>query len=165
MDETPEQLQRTIAAKHEELNNNLTALDTKAKELTDWRAQFEQRPLVVLGAAFAGGVVVAALLGGSRSRRRDANDYRPTYQPMSTSALQPEERTWHRLRSALGTVAAGAAMELLNQAAPGLKERLIDPIRDHLANGHQHPAPTPGFAGNAPAAMAHPKGYNAPDAV
>jgi len=163
MDENPEQLQRTIAAKHEELNRNLDALDTKAKELTDWRAQFEQRPLVVLGAAFAGGVVVAALLGGGRSRRSNAAEYRPAHQPMSTS--HPEDGTWHRMRGALGVVAAGAAMELLNNALPGLKERLIDPVREQMAKGDNQAAMHRGGSPFGAPAAARPNGYNAPDAL
>jgi hypothetical protein len=164
MDESTEELQRIIAAKHEELDNNLSALDTKAKELTDWRAQFDQRPLVVLGAAFAGGVVVAALLGGSRSRRRDTNDYRPRYQPASASSPSVEG-PWHGLRGAVGAVAASAVLELITKAAPGLKEHLIDPIRAQMtregggAAAHQRSS---AFA--APHA-ARTNGYSAPDAT
>jgi len=165
MDETPEQLQRTIAAKHEELNSNLTALDTKAKELIDWRAQFEARPLVVLGAAFAGGVFVAALLGGSRSRRRDANDYRPIAEPRAAPALHREENTWQRLRGAVGVVAAGAAMEVISKAAPGLMERLIDPIREHMAKDDSAPAMHRGGSAFAAPPPAHTNGYGAPAAT
>jgi hypothetical protein len=165
MDETPEQLQRTIATKHEELNSNLTALDAKAKELIDWRAQFEARPLVVLGAAFAGGVIVAALLGGSRSRRRDANDYRPILERSSAPALHREENTWHRLRDAVGVVATGAAMELINKAVPGLTERLIDPIREHMAREDGAATMRRGSSAFAAPPPARTNGYNAPDAT
>lgn len=165
MDETPEQLQRTIATKHEELTSNLTALDAKAKELIDWRAQFEARPLVVLGAAFVGGVFVAALLGGSRSRRRDANDYRPIPEPRSAPASHREENTWQRLRGAVGVVAASAAMELINKAAPGLTERLIDPIREHMAREDRAPAMHRGGSPFAAAPPAHTNGYGTPAAT
>lgn len=163
MDETPDALRRTIAVKHEELNDNLAALETKAKELTDWRAQVDQRPLLMMGLAFGGGVVAAALLGGGRSRRREPQIH-AAYGTPAGGISSSGDGTWHRLRGAIGTVAAGAALELLNQAAPGLKEHLIDPVREQMAGSAT--APTKAAPRSTGMGMPGPasKSYNSPDA-
>jgi len=121
--------------------------------------------LVVLGAAFAGGVVVAALLGGGRSRRSNISEYRPTYQSTSAAEVHASGGTWHRLRGAFGAVAAGAAMELLNKAAPGLKEHLIDPVREHMNKGDDRVGTYSGSSPFAAPSAMRTNGYNAPDTM
>lgn len=143
MDESSRHLQQQIESAHNELDQNLQALETKARELTDWRAQFEKRPLVMLGLAFGGGLIAASLLGGGGGSSRP-EEYVPTAAPswggsMSAASYAPPREapsrgseSWRQMREALGVVATGAAMDMLHQALPTLKPHL-ERARDHLA--------------------------------
>jgi ElaB/YqjD/DUF883 family membrane-anchored ribosome-binding protein len=66
MGETPDQIERHIYEKRSELGENIHELQQKVKTAVDWRAQFDQRPWVLMGAAFGGGVLLALLFGGRR---------------------------------------------------------------------------------------------------
>lgn len=129
MADTPEALRRTIAATQDELTRNLEALEEKGKELVDWRAHVEKRPMVMLGAAFAGGVLASALLGGRRTARLPVAD---AVAPRARPQREPNE-VWDRIRSGVGVAAATVAIEALSKAFPGFKEHVVDPVRSALA--------------------------------
>lgn len=54
-------LEREIAAERAELLANLALLEDRARALTDWRRQVRKRPLAAVGAAAAGGLLLAML--------------------------------------------------------------------------------------------------------
>jgi len=62
MGEKPDQIERHIRHQRSELEDNISELEEKVKSAFDWRTQFQERPAIMLGAAFVGGAVVAALL-------------------------------------------------------------------------------------------------------
>ena len=157
MNETAADLKRTIVASHEALEHNLAALETKARELGDWRVQFDKRPFAVLGLAFAGGLLAAAVLGGSRSRRRAPEEPRPESPPRPRKA----SGSWDRLQGALGAVASAAALDLLHEAVPGLKQRLTDPVREHLARTPTSSALA--FQDRGAPPLSRSNGFNSPD--
>jgi hypothetical protein len=68
MAETPSQIESHIEQMRDELGSNIQELEQKVKTVTDWKYQFRQRPVAMLGAAFGAGVFVAAIL--PRSKRR-----------------------------------------------------------------------------------------------
>jgi len=63
MGQGPDQIETHIDATLGRLGENFEELEDKVKSATDWRTQFEKRPAVVIGVAFGGGVLLAALLG------------------------------------------------------------------------------------------------------
>jgi hypothetical protein len=65
-DEIEEQINRTRG----ELNENISELEDKVKSVLDWRAQFEEQPMVFLAVAFAGGALASTLLPAANGRRR-----------------------------------------------------------------------------------------------
>ncbi len=132
MDESQDTLRRTIAATHEDLNRNLEALEAKGQDLTDWRAHFAKRPLAMLGVAFVGGAIAAAVVSGGRSSRQGSGDAVGANGPKRSTARSESSETWDRLRSGIGVAAAGVAIEALSKALPGIKEHLIDPVRTAL---------------------------------
>lgn len=107
---------------------------------------------LIVGALFA-----AAVLGGSRSRREAAGARRPEAEPRSRKA----SGSWDRLQGALGAVASAAALDLLHEAVPGLKQRLTDPVREHLARTPASSAPA--FSGLGAPPLPHSNGFNSPD--
>lgn len=68
MVETTAEIATHIETTREHLGANLDALEQKIKSATDWREYFQSSPLAMVGAAFAGGVVLA-MTTGTRARR------------------------------------------------------------------------------------------------
>jgi hypothetical protein len=101
----------------------------QGKAVVDWRAHVDKRPMVMLGAAFAGGLLAAALLGGRRTARLPAAD---VVAPRSKPRREPNE-VWDRIRSGVGVAAATVAIEALSKAFPDFKEQVVDPVRSALA--------------------------------
>jgi hypothetical protein len=62
MGERPDQIERHIQRQRDELGDNFSELEDKVKSAFDWRSQFEEHPGMLLGAAFVGGAVIAAIL-------------------------------------------------------------------------------------------------------
>ena len=63
MGETTDQIETEIARKREDLKSNLEELETRVKDVADWRSQFRKHPAAMITAALAGGVLLAALIG------------------------------------------------------------------------------------------------------
>jgi len=67
------ELRRVIAAERQALGKNRVHLEHRVKDLVDWRAHVRRHPLAILGAAFGGGFLIAALSAFLR-RRSSARD-------------------------------------------------------------------------------------------
>src|ERR1700738_3792692 len=67
MGEKPDQIERHIQHQRSELEDNISELEEKVKSAFDWRVQFEERTALMLGAAFVGGAIVAAILPSASS--------------------------------------------------------------------------------------------------
>ncbi len=61
MGETPEQIRLEIEQARHRLGQDLNELEYRVRRTTDWRAQFDRRPWIFAGAAFAGGLVLGWL--------------------------------------------------------------------------------------------------------
>ena len=67
MGEKPDQIERHIQHQRSELEDHISELEEKVKSAFDWRTQFEERPAIMLGAAFVGGALLSALLPSTSS--------------------------------------------------------------------------------------------------
>ena len=72
MGEQTDQIEQHIRQQRSELGQNIGELQQKVKNTVDWRAQFEHRPVTMIGLALGGGFLLSALLG-SKSRPRNYN--------------------------------------------------------------------------------------------
>lgn len=111
-------LEREIAAERADLLANLALLEDRARELTDWRRQVRHRPFAAVGAAAAGGLLLAMMIDGrsrsAGSQETDGNDdarARPRSHPIID-----------RIVSALAIVAAERAFAALGVAMPSLAD-------------------------------------------
>jgi hypothetical protein len=66
MGETTDEIERYIERKREGLGSNFQELEQKVKSATDWREWFQNNPLALIGLAFGGGVLLAAITGGRK---------------------------------------------------------------------------------------------------
>jgi ElaB/YqjD/DUF883 family membrane-anchored ribosome-binding protein len=46
------------------LGDSLQELETKVRDVTDWRTYYQQRPWLALGIAAAGGLLLSSLISG-----------------------------------------------------------------------------------------------------
>jgi hypothetical protein len=62
MGQTTDQIETEIARKREDLKSNLEELETRVKDVADWRSQFRNHPGAMLTAAVVGGALLSALI-------------------------------------------------------------------------------------------------------
>jgi len=132
MDETSEQIERHILETRNDLGDNFNELGDKVKKAVDWRAQFEERPGTMLGLAFAGGVVLSALLSSGRRSRstyagsgspRGRNVWTPSGPSSTLPASQASEtrQSVEALAGALIGVAMNRASRFIDSLVPGFE--------------------------------------------
>jgi hypothetical protein len=112
-----------IAAEKEVLGQNLQELETRVRSVADWRGQVQRRPLAMMGLALGGGILLSALVGSPRRRKRRvvSNEQLPDDRRTEpVSALGDE--TWDRFKGALLAVATSKAAALVEDAIPGFRE-------------------------------------------
>lgn len=135
MGEKPDQIERHIYEKRNELGENIHELQEKVKTAVDWRAQFEQRPMLLLGLAFGGGVLASVIFSGNGGRRSTSSkrwkreSQRSDYGSYGSSPQRGEDwedkadSTWNHLRGALLAVATSRVGSLIEEVLPGFQEQ------------------------------------------
>ncbi len=143
MGEKSNQIERQIDAERGELGQHLNELQSKVQEVTDWRAQFQKRPMVMMGVAIGGGLLLASMTGGRRSRsKRHYGDSRPDMSSehrrgtelQKTKALE----TFDTIKGAMIGLAANTFQDFLGQMIPGFKEQI-----DKTAHEKRAVSPSP----------------------
>ncbi len=86
MDEKPDQIIEHIEARRDELGRNLSELESKVRRTTDWRTYYDRNPMLIMGAALGGGLLLGAMIGGKPVRRSRVKTIRP-YKPSATSGI------------------------------------------------------------------------------
>ncbi len=132
MGQTIEQIEAHIGEAQNDLQSNLQELEQKVKSAVDWKQQFQANPATMIGVAFTAGIVLAAMMGGSR-RRRAPRRYSSAPEPTSyssapnfTSRLNvgtgKAMETWDHVKSALLGVAATRLTSIVEDIVPGFQE-------------------------------------------
>lgn len=145
MGEKPDQIERHIQHQRSELEDNISELEEKVKSAFDWRTQFEERPAIMLGAAFLGGAVLSALLPSTSrissrvsSMRRTSNDPWTPYtnrepatnvESLSTGSsyaggysASKSSETWENLKNAAIGMATARISDFIEELVPGFSE-------------------------------------------
>jgi hypothetical protein len=68
MGQTTDQIANDIDRTRESLQSNLEELETRVKEVADWRSHFRKHPGSMVVAALVGGVLLSTLVGKGNSR-------------------------------------------------------------------------------------------------
>jgi hypothetical protein len=135
MGETPDQIERHIYEKRSELGENINELQQKVKTAVDWRAQFDQRPMTMLGLAFGGGLLLSMFFGGRQNSHRfssrwsrDRGRHESQLSPYGGSAKTQEweskaDSTWDNIRGAALAVVASRLGGLVEEVLPGFQEQ------------------------------------------
>ena len=127
MGEKSEQIERTIESERGQLGSNLNELQARVEEATDWRVQFQKRPMLLMGVALGGGFVLASLTGRRPRRRRYYAEERSpeSYQHRRGTELQKSKalETFDTIKGAMIGVAANTFKDWLSEAIPGFREQ------------------------------------------
>jgi hypothetical protein len=128
MGQTTHQIETHIENTRENLGSNLHELESKVRAVTDWKQQFRQRPMTMLGVAFGGGILLATMLGGKGSRSRERGYARRAMESESHvgSDYRKQEAlgTWDNIKGALIGVAATRFKDFVGDVVPGFQEQL-----------------------------------------
>jgi hypothetical protein len=152
MGEKPDQIERHIQHQRSELEDNISELEEKVKSAFDWRMQFEERPALMLGAAFVGGALLSALLPStssiaskvySKRRKSSINPWTPytnrdtPYANRDTSYTPPQVES-HSSGSSSGGYSVPKTAETwenLKNAAIGMATSRISQFIEDLVPG------------------------------
>jgi len=66
MDEKPDQIMSHIESQRDQLGRNLNELESRVKSATDWRVQFDKNPMLAMGVALGGGMLLGSIVGGAK---------------------------------------------------------------------------------------------------
>lgn len=76
MGETADTIRSDIESRRQEMTHDIDELEERARAITDWRQQLEDRPMAALGVAAAGGLLLGLFTGGSSDKdRREQRRY------------------------------------------------------------------------------------------
>ena len=152
MGETTHQIATHIENTRDDLGSNFEELEQKVKSVTDWRQQFRNNPMMMVGLAFGGGVFLATMAGGRRNRLSGMSS--PSTVPLtsesSTRAIasrgvvnrekQQILETWDNIKGALVGVAVSRLKGFLGESIPGFDEQLRRTEGDGARSFQNRPA-------------------------
>jgi hypothetical protein len=126
MGQRTDQIENQIENKREDLKSNLQELETRVKTATDWRHYFAEHTGTMIAAAFGGGVLLAAMVGGrgDRASRSEVAGSSESPRPWRTGTKHEVLENVDSIRSALVGAAATKFKGILGEIVPGFKEHL-----------------------------------------
>jgi hypothetical protein len=137
MGEQSDQIAGHIRDQRDELGEHINELQEKVKRAVDWRVQFEERPMTMIGLAFGGGMLLSTLIG-SRSRskrtkvrntqRNTSGDQRAGRTDFGTNGgdahnTNESSESWRNIKGALVGVAAAKFGRILDSIISGSREK------------------------------------------
>jgi hypothetical protein len=121
--QTIDQIEAHIDRTRERLGADFRELEQRVSAATDWRTHYERAPQMFLGAAVAGGVVLALALSGKRSRREPEMR---VHQPRTLHGDRVRNQTSEviaNMTSALIGLGAAKLMAYIDDLLPGFDQQ------------------------------------------
>lgn len=123
MGQTVEQIEAHIDNTRERLGANFQELERRVDAVTDLRGHFEARPFTILGVAFAGGVLLAAMSGRGSRRPTRPIEARPRASYIGTSQKHQALEVWDTIKGAAIGLAATRLRTYIDELLPGFDEQ------------------------------------------
>ena len=125
MGQTTSQIEAHIQDTREDLVSNLDELERKVKSVTDWKQHFRSNPMMMVSVAFGGGVLLATMFGGRKSRRGWSSDANRSEPRLATNRQKLKAlETLDNIKGALVGVAASRFTNFVGDVIPGFHEQL-----------------------------------------
>jgi hypothetical protein len=160
MDEKPDEIMNHIESQRDQLGRNLNELETRVKRTTDWRAQVDRNPMLAMGVALGGGLLLGSIVGGGHRSSRSTwsssaagKSYSSANLASSTSAASTfgagassgkvsqyrEQRrkasdTLDSIKAALIAFGTAKMKEFMSEALPGFHEHMQEAERHTVSN-------------------------------
>jgi hypothetical protein len=165
MDEKPDQIMSHIESQRDQLGRNLNELESRVKTATDWRVQFNKNPMLMMGVALGGGMLLGSMIGGSRRSSRSSwssssrkyaaagtgmaawgdasgsnvspakSAYKSTSSPVVREQRHKANETFDNIKAALIGFATTKVKEFMSAALPGFNEHLEEAQRSKQHQG------------------------------
>lgn len=153
MGEKSNQIERQIAAERSQLGENLNELQSRVEEVTDWRLQFQKRPMLMMGVAVGGGLLLAAVTGRRSRSRREYPERRIdiAHEHQRGTELQKHKalETFDTIKGAMIGVAANTFKDLLAELVPGFHEQFEKTAREKRTPGLPESSSSPAISASA----------------
>jgi hypothetical protein len=126
MGQTTDQIENQIESTREDLKSNLRELETRVKSAADWRRYFAEHTGTMVAAAFGGGVLLAAMLGGrsSRSAAGQLGSSAASAHQWNGGTRREVLENLDSIKSALVATATTRFKSMLGEMVPGFNEHL-----------------------------------------
>jgi len=134
MVERSDQIEKHIASTRSELGSNLQELEDKVKQATDWKTHFDRNPMMIMGLALGGGVLLGTVMG-SNNRGVQASPRTPRPNGWGQG---PSNEMWDTLKGALIGLAGAKVRTMLDEVLPGFNEQYQKMARGTSASVTQH---------------------------
>ena len=142
MAERPDQIEQHIQSTRHQLGNNLHQLENKVRQAADWKTYYDRNPMMMVGLAFGGGVLLASLTGGRREAAPFAERVpRNAGYLTGTTQGSPVSETWRNMKTALIALSGAKIRTLLDEVIPGFGEHYDNAARGNASypGSSQHP--------------------------
>src|SRR5688500_988464 len=126
MGQTTDQIENQIENKREDLKSNLQELESRVKTATDWRHYFAEHTGTMIAAAFGGGVLLAAIVGG-RSNRASLSQAASSSEPARPWTRGTKDEVLENVDSIKSALVGAAVTKFkgsLGEVVPGFTEHL-----------------------------------------
>jgi hypothetical protein len=163
MDEKPNEIMNHIEEQRDQLGRNLNELESRVRRTADWRAQFDRNPMLMMGVALGGGLLLGSIVGSSRKTGTNTSwsssprnyssssgvSSSASYTPASATpnyaysspALQEHRRktndTLEMIKAALIGFGTAKVKEFMSEALPGFHQHLEDAQRKHSSSNSE----------------------------
>lgn len=126
MRQRTDQIENQIENTREDLKSNLQELETRVRTATDWRHYFAEHTGTAIVAAFGGGVLLAAIVGGRRNRTSlgPAGESSESARLWTRGTKDEVLENLDAIKSALVGAAATRFKGILGEVVPGFSEHL-----------------------------------------
>ena len=121
------EIERHIREQRHELGQNISELQRKVKDKLNWRMQFEQHPMAMIGVALGGGLLLSGILGSrhrhssiSQAAEEPKLDSKPLAPTASSNARPVSLKTSMQSRSASLPFAIASWMVSPSDMQPGI---------------------------------------------
>jgi hypothetical protein len=139
MDEKPEQIARHIDSARTELGSNLHELEDKVRQAADWKTYFDRNPIMLLGLALGGGVLLATIAGSKGSETQTpSQEHANARRPLSGVRNTAVTDSLVTLKGALIGLAGAKVRGILNEVLPGFNEHYERAERETFASASSH---------------------------
>jgi len=119
MDEKPDQIMSHIESQRDQLGRNLNELETRVKGATDWRVQFDKNPMLMMGVALGGGLLLGSIVGGSKKSQRSSWSSSRSY----SGPTNMGSTSYGSSASHLSSAGIGAASTSSTASSPAVREQ------------------------------------------